>query len=90
MSLHRARYEVIGSLEPNAKNVRLQEKATHVHGVLEEKARQWGVKLMEEEFAEKMDEEDPLSDFRDMFHYPKCGNLPMSKCPLSPIINGYF
>ena len=44
--------------------------------LLENQANKWQVSMTDEQFARKLDENDPLKSFRNEFFYPKVGTLP--------------
>ena len=46
---------------------------------MEELAAARGVEVDSAEFAEHMDAQDPLREFRDKFQYPKISELPLSR-----------
>ena len=68
-------------------NFRLQVKhddkteVEHCHPAetLREKATSWNSDVTSQEFAKKMDAEDPLRHLRDQFHYPKSIDLPQGE-----------
>ena len=51
-------------------------EATHPLNVLKQKAVSWNVSLTDDEFVKRMDAEDPMSRFREMFCYPIKRHLP--------------
>ncbi|XP_067118632.1 kynureninase-like [Centruroides vittatus] len=51
--------------------------------VLEKKAEEWRCDVYGRQFAENMDREDPLKEFRRRFHYPQKRNFPKVDMSLS-------
>lgn len=47
----------------------------HPLELLMNKSSEWNYSLLDEEFAKKLDSEDEMSRFRDMFYYPKMKGL---------------
>lgn len=44
--------------------------------ILNQKSEQWRTPMTSEDFARKLDEDDPLRSIRDEFHFPKMSRLP--------------
>ena len=44
--------------------------------ILNNQAEKWQISITSEEFARKLDENDPLHHVRDEFYFPKIGGLP--------------
>lgn len=44
--------------------------------LLEYQAEKWQISMTDEQFAKKLDENDPLKSFRNEFFFPKIGTLP--------------
>lgn len=46
--------------------------------LLEYQAEKWQISMTDEQFAKKLDENDPLKSFRNEFFFPKIGTLPQA------------
>lgn len=53
-----------------------EDGSLHPSWTLLRRAEEWQCKLTDAEFSKRMDSEDPLRHFRDLFHYPKKCDLP--------------
>ena len=48
----------------------------HPSVLIDQFEKDWNLKCHTEEYARKLDENDPLREFQDKFFYPKCGKSP--------------
>ncbi|PAA66616.1 hypothetical protein BOX15_Mlig003145g1, partial [Macrostomum lignano] len=73
------------------------DSATSRHPLedLQKLAKEWDVPVLSDEFARLMDINDPLAGFREKFHYPKMGDLPLvrrvdGQPPVDPSEDGIY
>ena len=52
------------------------DQPLHPREMLLHQAASHNVSVMSAEFADIMDKQDPLADYRQHFHYPKAANCP--------------
>lgn len=57
-----------------------QQNSNNPVVVLKEKSIIWNTDIDSPEFAERLDDEDRLSGFRDLFTFPKKTDLPHGEC----------